>query len=302
MRRYPVISVLCGVLALAGCGKPSDDQPAETPEVTLQLTLSFDTVLPGHKTLDYPTKAGGAMMRHIVRVYDGDRLEREQVLTSANVSAPGADLDFTLRAGRYRVLVWSDFVQGQSGQDWMWSAGNFARIGQTGSYQGATPYKDAFCGSLDVNLSSSSSYANGLVKMSRPLAKYSLTAADASLFADREITATVTYGAPVPTVYNLLEKACTDTQDAVSYTCKPEIQADGTVLLAYDYLLVTGGETTVPLTLELKEGSATLASLPLSVPLHAGRETLFKGSVFTGSTSSGIVVDPDFDGDYQIDF
>ena len=78
---------------------------------------------------------------------------------------------------------------------------------------------------------------------------------------------------------------------------------DGTVSIAYDYILMATNEASYKAKLALQEKDGTvLLEQDITIPLKKGQETLLKGELLAGGASSGITLDPSFDGDYHITF
>ncbi len=301
-----------GALLLAGCEKPEDNPSGggktAVQSVALQLSLSADAAMPVSQTLDYPTKADGIQLRHTVRVYRAadsggwsSAAEAEAVLTSGDLSSPSGEVKLNLKPYKYKVLVWTDYVQGTA--DWLWNARDFSRIRiPDGAYQGGTPYRDAFFGSQELDLSAAGETYSGRISLTRPVAGYLFVATDASAFQGRSVQATVSYTEAVPSSFNLWEGAPADTRSGLSFTQPVEVLSDGTVNLAFDHLLVSGSDAQVPLTLRLQEGSTVLLEQSLTVPLQKGRRTVYKGKIFVSDGSAGISVDPSFEDEYNQSF
>lgn len=292
-------------LALVSCGKPdTPNTPSQNHNVTLQLSLSFEGPMPENTV----TKAGDAQVRHTLRFYRSDGAGSwlaspvvEKVVYAERPS--GIDLSVELPADRYKILAWTDYVQGGRA-DWQWTARDFSRVSlPDGAYQAGLPERDAFSGSLEKDLSSAGTLLSGSLRMTRPLAAYTLVATDADAFKGKDIRVSVTYPEPVATAFNLWEQAAVAPREGLSFTVPAEIHPDGTVLLVQDMLLLSGNNGTITPDILLQDASGTvIGRFSLEIPLKKGHRTIVKGSFLTGSGSAGITADDRFDGHYEISF
>ncbi len=308
MSPRPFIPLLIAcAFALAACGKPEnpEDTPVTTDQtVTLQLNLSFEGAMPETQY----TKAGEVKVRHTLRFYRSNGAggwastpELEQVVTAEK--AGGIDLDVKLKADRYKVLAWTDYVQSGSA-DWMWITRDFSGIRlPDGAYEGGSAYREAFFGTLEKDLGSGGAIASGNIRMTRPLAAYSLYATDAEAFDGKDITAVISYPDAVPSRFNLWEQAATDTREGLSFSFPVAVQADGSVLLGQDMVLVGGDSAMLKAEIRLQDASGTVLNrISLGINLQKGRRSVYKGAFLSEDSTSGIVNDPSFDGQYDINF
>lgn len=287
-------------LALVACTTP--DQP--TQNVSLQLTLSLDGQMPVARTLDYTRADEGVLQRHTVRFYRSDGAggwssthESEVVVTSGN------SVSVNLKPERYKILAWSDYVR-SANADWYWNVRDFTRIRiPDGTYQSGSDNKDAFCGTLELDLSSMGESASSTVAMKRPVGAFQLLATDKASFEGKNYQAVVSYPDPIPGAYNLWSGACQDTREKVSFVSPVEIRQDGTALIASDYLLMNGVSSSLPVNVKLQDASGNqILELDLTIDLVKGSRVVYKGDLMAAGASSGITVDPSFDGNYDIDF
>ena len=84
-----------------------------------------------------------------------------------------------------------------------------------------------------------------------------------------------------------------------------ERPADGTkeLILGFDYVLTDAGETvSIPVELEiLNEKNEVLARTAFRIPCERGKNTTVRGNFLTSDANGGIGIDPDYDGDLEVD-
>ena len=73
--------------------------------------------------------------------------------------------------------------------------------------------------------------------------------------------------------------------------------------LGFDYVLTDAGETvSIPVELEiLNEKNEVLARTAFRIPCERGKNTTVRGNFLTSDANGGIGIDPDYDGDLEVD-
>ena len=73
--------------------------------------------------------------------------------------------------------------------------------------------------------------------------------------------------------------------------------------LGFDYVFVNGKKSAVTVQIGLydKEDRQLALSAPINVPLQRNHHTVIKGSFLMEETSGGITINPDFDGNHNIE-
>lgn len=312
LRRIPILLIV-GALALAGCTTP--DQPGGESgqqgqgsgiDIIKEGTfyLSFEEAMPTGQTLDYSTKAGDLEYRHTVAFYRYDEkgelsASPAETKTISSNNLMGVSFTIKLPQGRYKVLAWTDCLEGQH-QYWNLSTFPIIRLDGRDDYVGNRKGREAFFGTVELFVYTSG-LSVGTIKMSRPMAAYYFYATDAGAFAGRSISAQVFIGA-VPSGINL-QDGSVQSGASITYTVPVQTMDDGTVLLAFDYVYVKDAEAShdVKLTL-LDENKVELCKKELTVPLKRGQKTVYRGAVLSAEGNAGINVDPTFDGEFEFSF
>ena len=148
----------------------------------------------------------------------------------------------------------------------------------------------------------------------RPVARYELVAKDVATFLNKlstgglkgeSFTARVKYSDYLPTGYNLWDDVPKNSLMYMEYKVAFERPADGTkeLKLGFDYVLTDAGETvSIPVELEiLNEKNEVLARTAFRIPCERGKNTTVRGNFLTSDANGGIGIDPDYDGDLEVD-
>lgn len=172
----------------------------------LEFNFTADTDLPDYTLIERPLARSASQVlqaqmphrfRYVVNVYRADaeslfgRVPAEQ-FTYFSSATPDQHQSFRMQLlpGRYRFITWVDYVLDGSTEPLYYDASDFEEIkymlSAGGSYQGNTPWRDAFVGQADADVLP----MNGgrvEVPMERPLAKYRFVTTDLQEFIEREI-------------------------------------------------------------------------------------------------------------------
>ena len=324
--------LLVAVLSIGTAGCSSDNDPADTPDnpnnadeteatnVSLNVNLNFSVPISERETLSRVPTESGLKQRFIVEAYRNRQVAARKVeLTDIQTQADASvTVSLDLPAKEYRIVVWSDFVEA-SGSDYYYQTQNLIPVlPASESYVGNVEYKDAYSASAEVDLTeyngSESPSASVSMALSRPLARYSLTATDVAAFLRRiasgkvtgsTFTARVTYTSYFSVGYNAYDDVPKQSLKNVAYTTTfrtPE--ADATELdLAFDYVFVNSGEISqIPLKIEiLDEQNNVIAVASTRVTCERDKQTTVRGRFLTTDANGGVNIDPDFDGKINID-
>lgn len=345
---YVAITLTTGVL-LSGCDV--HEWPKTQNYEPYGLHLKFETdfpqwehyidtradALPETKApLDY------GLIRYIVRAYplhDGtvDKAWSDEFVFMRD-AAEGydCDLQIELKSGSYRLIVWSDIFE-REGTDPYYSAEDFGEISLQGTHAPNTDYRDAFRGSLDVEVQTSideHTMPMGTITMQRPLAKFEFVSNDLIEFFEREArnaerrlaeaaasAEKSTLDAPqthvslddyeivfsyvgfMPNAYSIFTDKPVDSATGVQFRSNFTQLSDEEASLGFDYVFVNGSETAVTVQIALySPESATPISLtePIYVPLRRSSHTVIRGSFLMTQASGGTGIDPGYDGNHNV--
>lgn len=213
----------------------------------------------------------------------------------------------------------ADYVNAETPeQGLVYDAENLAFILPAGKYIGNSRYKDVFAASAMADLTSFRNHWGAEtsldVELYRPVARYELVAKDVATFLNKlstgglkgeSFTARVKYSDYLPTGYNLWDDVSKNSLMYMEYKVPFERPADGTkeLILGFDYVLTDAGETvSIPVELEiLNEKNEVLARTAFRIPCERGKNTTVRGNFLTSDANGGIGIDPDYDGDLEVD-
>lgn len=273
-------------------------------------------------------------IRYIVRTYPVSEKMRttsdytQEFVFTKDISE-GYDHEVTLDVlpGDYNVMVWSDLVQ-TSGESCFYDAANFAEIMLQGEHKGNTDYRDAFRGTNSISLVAD--YIEQIpdtldITMQRPLAKYEILSTDLKEFIDKEYKylqmkaetrgeelptrvntddykVTIYFSGYMPVAYNMNTDKPVDSKKNVMFESKLNVLSENDASLGFDYVFVNNDKSAVTVQIGLydKEGVQLALSNPVNVPLQRNHHTILKGSFLMQEASGGIIINPDFDGDYNV--
>ena len=331
MMRHRLLILLC-ILGLTAAGCTIHEVPEggdDNATVTLSLDILLNENLPQLSTIVYATKAGAPQARYVVRFYPriGDHyitetpfefVANEQDLTDRTYALGVPPMD-------YHLEVWADWTEGDKP---FYDVTDFGAVKvDTNPYIGASFYRDAFCGSTDIDLSgyhTNNSIATGTVTLSRPNARFNFVSTDKEEFlrywagqvamangtgvADPDaidfsrFKVVVTYPQYMPCEYDVHQGLVTDSATGISFETSMTELSDGTLEVAWDWVLASGEEPSVVVSLAFYDQDGTFINRidNIQVPLAPGRNTTIKGKLLTSNFSSGITIDPSFDGEFEI--
>ncbi len=241
----------------------------------------------------------------------------------------------SLPEGRWKILCWTDYVRIGGTEDLFYETADFSSIALSESHIANTDYKDAFRGSAEVELrrlGSTETPAQVRLDMERPLAKYRFIATDldalvtkvmrekaaeaaaagdispaadpsTSSFNPEDYYIRFYYNSFMPCVFNIFKDKPVDSRTGVTFDSEFIPISTKEVLMGFDYVLVNGHESAVSVQVALcevktdKQLSLTPAVL---VPLVRSKVTTVRGDFLTMGIGSGIGVNPEFDGEFNL--
>lgn len=240
-----------------------------------------------------------------------------------------AQLD--LPEGKYRIMVWADFVNTGSTDHTFYNCDNFNSIVLHGKHQANTDYRDAFAGTVDVVLESTIQegveIVNAEILLKRPFAKYTFISNDLQDFVSRELLrlsrndnglgevegsrvidlndykVVISYPMYMPNTYNLFTDKAVNSATGVQYVSKPIRLNEDEVILGFDYVVINDdpdAKVTVAVGVFDKEGTQIAMSEAFNIPLQRSVNTIVRGKFMTVEADGGISIDPSFNGDHNI--
>lgn len=334
MKSRKVIALLCLLL----CGLSAVSCVHEFPGLfpnRMRITLKFDTPLPFYKEHIYYTRAadddGPYRVRYIVKgytLYDDGTSAPEPSFSETwygnDINSLDTEVTFDIPSGKWRLTAWSDIV-GVGQTQLYYNADAFNAITYTSPYVGNTDLRDAYRGEGEI-LAEPENYAGNdydlTIWMRRPLAKFIFVSTDWDEFVKHYVRSVNASGSHIteedvhpsdfkvifyypvymPNTYNLLTDRPVDSASGVSFEGKLTMLEDGRVSLGFDYTMVRTAESSVRVAVGVYDSGGKQLSMSqgIEVPLMRGKYTLVTGKFLVSGSSSGIAINPDFDGEFNI--
>lgn len=336
MRKLRLIALaLTALFFAAACDV--HELPYGEPRVDVTLHLSYDYDMPQYRTVEF-TKAGDDTQyqtRYVVKLFKytsedySHAASYEFIYYSSELDNLDRTVKFQCEPAHYRVEIWTDYVLANSTADLFYNPSDFSEVTLTSSYEGNNIRRDAFYGALEADLStllSTESTYEDTIHLARPLARYNLISTDKEQFLDywvqqlairsgtmvkvdrssldlNKFRVRFVYPQYLPSAFNLHSDRPVDSRTGVKFDALMSVREDGDVDLGFDYVMV-GGETEgkVIVSLELYDQDDTYISTisNIEVPLMRSHQTTVIGKILTSGISSGVSIDPTFDGEFVI--
>lgn len=268
-------------------------------KATRQPSAALENFTVRHTIVAYAVDNSGKM---------GDELALRTVVTRPVADALDAAVDVNLHKGKYVFYVWTDYVAKGTAADLYYDTsalGDIAYLSK-GDYHGSDDMRDCFRGEAAATVGNGSTTVK--VRMERPLGKFVFLSDDASRLSPQslaEYTVVFRYCGYMPSVFSLFQNKPVDSWQGVSFSSSVALAAGNETMLGFDYVMMNGKETTVPIALEIYDGGKrrVAATDVIEVPLMRNRLTVVRGQFLTSKTAGGVDIKVDFDGefDYEAD-
>ena len=285
--------------------------------------------------------ADSLAMRMVVELYevpgvtddvDEGRLVARRELTAHRLAEPPQDtVVFHVPTGTYKALAWADYVPEDGGTaDWHFETEALDAVrARVEHHPGDNHHKSCAAGTADfavdfgldeegypLNLSASRAGGDTLsrfipVGLERPAGRFRLWATDLAEFTGsggrvEDLRVRIVYRQYVSVGYDVGEARPNDFTPTREMTTRPTtVAADGTVLLAYDYVLVgSDGEEHVLIDVYVTTADGTEVNRfeGIDVPLWENRETVVRGPFLTQEVESGrIGIDEGFEDEFVVE-
>jgi len=231
-----------------------------------------------------------------------------------------------LKARKYRLVVWMDYVLKGTVNDLYYNTGNgktlnTIHVPSVYEYVAGTDFKDSqtYVSELDLTGYAGQWSADITVRATlyRPVAKITVLASDLAEYASSigwtgtlndladNLVVETSYEGYCPTGYNAITGKLNDAQVGYKYGSSAsypfELEKKEYMHAGFDYVFVNG-ESSVTLTVRISTRSGQLVNEVnhLVVPTRSGKETILIYMLLTKEYVPGIGIDPGFDGEFNI--
>lgn len=276
-------------------------------------------------------------MRFVVELYKmeslNDRIDKGTLIAHRNLTvdrlseAPQDTVQFQVPAGLYRALTWADYSLKDNANDWHFKTDQLDAVQVDVDHKPRdNHHKNSAAGkcnfSVDFDLSKSSDPIISSdtratpstdhvvpVYLERAVGRFRLWATDLQDFLNsgnrlEDLRIQIIYKQYVSAGYNVdTESPNRFVQMRTMETTPTTVSGDGSVLLAYDYVLTSSDkEDHVLVDVFIYANDQELNHYQnITIPLQRNRETVVKGPFLTQEIGSGdIGIDDDFDGGFEV--
>ncbi len=292
MKKLNFISLIA--LLFVACSTENKNESVDNVTINLQFNSNIEAIGTTAESSDE------CDIRYIVRAYN---LEADKVtdLAAENIFYKrGADKSLnsqssiSLAAGKYKIFVWTDYVDKDSTEDKFYSTELFPQISicEEGNNLliGNSDYRDAFRGYATIEVGKSK--VNTTINMARPLAKVALIANDLEAFTAANPTvelsecyAVIRYAAFLPCSFNLLTDKMVDSTTNAMFRSQIVALDQNSALLGFDYIFVNPNkESSINIAVSIfDKNDNMLAQVPnLTVSLQQNKLSKISGNFLTG--------------------
>lgn len=322
--------------ALTEDGELGVDPTTVTLNTSLKLNLNMPAAEEGAAMLLRPAAGEAPAYRHrfvidayIDRVFTTRQVVYQDIADGrTQITLP---ISMKLHARNYEIAVWSDYVQTPNEaesidgtEEYFYNTSTPNRllslVGNK-SDQGNNEYKDAFCGSVELNLEKYRNDWNTVIpldlELTRPVARYQLLANDAAKFLESsnvlitkgtDFVARLKYDGYLNVGYNVLEKLPRHGLMYMQFDKtfkKADMKAGEVFPLVFDYFFATSDDvlTRIPVTLEIwdKDVKNLLASTSFNVTGKPGQNTTITYGFLTADPNGGVNFDPAYDDNTEVE-
>ena len=314
---------LSAMAALTACvhEMPSADGMAREVRLNIHHEMEWSPSL--EMTVTRSESAGYKARYHfkLYRAGDQQTVISEQEFFSDDFSRADFSTRLDIPPGDYDLWTWSDWADVENEKSLHFDSSDFSSVRYSEPYKGNNDLRDALRGvvSFSVERNLDGHYHKDVdLTLTRPLAKYEFIATDLADFIENESTrGKLTRSAPdltnyrvrmvytgyMPSEYNTFLDRPVNSKTGVSYDAEITALNEKEALLGFDYVLVNGHESSVPVAMEIydKKGELIGRTNPIDVPTMRNRLTVVRGKFLTSSASGGVGINPDFNGDYNIE-
>lgn len=323
IKSFVTVTLLLPLLAACIYEEPDTsawgvDPTKVTVTMNLALDISTRSFANGNRMA-----ADGVRRRFIVDVYRADEtlspvIRKVAIFDEANTGGDSFRLPVSLKLDPqdYTLAIWTDYIAAGTHTDLYYHTATLADISCVMPYVGSTPYRDAFYGTANLELSKHAgrwnSKVEAKVELARAAAPFQLVATDWALFVKKHGQAVasgarikISYGFYIPLGFNALTAKPVRSQLGVSFetALKPPLAGESTTVVATDYIFVGEGDAFAVVNVDITSSDGKLLNRvsSIKVPYKKGYLTTVKSPFLTSEQSNDVNLDVEFDEDIYID-
>lgn len=219
----------------------------------------------------------------------------------------------------YIFLVWVDYLPNSSGIPY-YNADRLHTIQLADPHISNTHGRDAFVCNKRLDLSRHAGEWNAELTEKftphRPLARYELITDDIEKYITQQTkggksadvadlndyTVKVSYRGYLPIGFDAITDKPDDAGTGIAYDAKLTSITTTSAIIAFDHILTNGTDSFVTVDIQIYNGAGVLVneSNGIKIPYRRNVVTTVHGSFLTKSYDSGVTIDPDYDGEFDI--
>ena len=284
------------LLAMTACVKeyPEDGHAVDPTEIELTIELSTDPSVTAASAVSKSMSSAGYAY-FVIELYKdefgGDTVFRREI--SAPVAESGtASVTLTekVHAGTYRLAAFAARTESEDGSGCVYDLSHDKWFGS----DSVSGILTAPVGRVEVISEDAPEFIdkNGFRAM----------AAEDDFWQNYEVR--WEYAMYFPTGYNVLTGQPNKSETGVGFVSDLIHLENDEVLMGYDYVFVNGDNTEVSITLSLYDrttGECINTYSGLNAGIYKGQTTVIRGKYLTTEKKPGVNLDPDFEGEINID-
>lgn len=271
--------------------------------------------------------------RYHFQIYrSGDRSQalRDTVIFSDDISRSDFSSEMSLPPGDYDLWTWTDWGHVSEDRSLYFDTKDFSSIWYPEPYSGNNELRDALRGmtSFTIDETHHDGYSKEVeLLLERPLARYEFISTDLDEFVDSETTRSgrkfstsvqaplsrlpelpnyrvkMIYAGYMPHKFDNFQNKPVDSRTGQSYNATITPMSDTEARLGFDYVMVNGHESSIPVKMEIYDPDGNLIGRTgtVEIPTKRNRMTYVRGAFLTSQATGGVGIDPSFEGEYNIE-
>jgi len=239
---------------------------------------------------------------------------KRAMLTPVDAENGVYSMGLSLFDGEYDVNLWCDYaIDEMTDLHYNTTGPDVITIQPKESYIGNTDARDCFSQRISLMLTEENN-APVSVDMHRPLAKYRLLATDVADYEAKRIRkglpelkdlqVEIDYEGFFPSAYNMKESILADAGIGYGYRSTLSDMTASAAIVAKDYVLVNGSQSSVTVTILIKDTDGNIISgvRGIKIAYRSGQLTTVSGDFLTASLTSGVTIDTEWSGNFDVYF
>jgi len=293
----------------------SEDEP---PPVPVPIIITINTG--EDENIQLETEIEDFSLRNTIELYQGGEYVGRKEARVNSLAKSGGSLSFQLDLipGNYDLLCFMDYTPKEQDGDYFYISSNLkaVTINTDIGYTGNIDTRQVFFTNGRIIIEED--FDHPVVTfdpIQTPIGKYKLIATDLPeylLLVEKgekpplsDLNVKIIYQGYLPAKFNVEKGNPIDAITGISFISKPVEQIDGEIVWGEDCIFVNGEESAIDLVVEIsdKNGELVNRSGTNRIPVYRGGLTCFQGPFLTAKEENkGIIIDPNYEGEFFVEF